>query len=62
MTAMGGEPTFAEDIVNGEVAPIPDLFALAPNGEVGPRAAIRCGLTSIKRPNLKTRIGAHRSG
>ena len=35
---MGGFPTFAEAMVEGEVAPIPDLPCLTVNGEVRPQS------------------------
>jgi len=44
-----GEPTFAEALVNGMVAPIPDPPALAPSGEVRPKGDMRGGARNAVR-------------
>ena len=52
---MGGKPTFAEAMVNGEVAPIPAKFARDSPLE----GAVHCELVSeVKIPAPVTKLGA----
>jgi hypothetical protein len=45
----GGEPSFAEALVNGEVAPTPDLPALAPErGDPDPKRS-RLPIVDLRR-------------